>query len=81
MVPSLAPRHRVRSRHGIAADEGDGMSAISVVVRVAEVIALVWAAISALSVLFVWLWMRERYGRGGPFPAKDATLPAPTATG
>jgi len=48
------------------------MSGVTIVLRVLEVIALVWAAISALSALFVWLWMRERYGRGGPFPAKDA---------
>jgi ubiquinone/menaquinone biosynthesis C-methylase UbiE len=35
-------------------------------------IAAVWAVICALLGVFAWLWMRERYGRGGPFPAKDA---------
>ena len=48
------------------------MSGIGRGLRVLEVIALVWAAISALLALFAWLWVRERYGRGGPFPAKDA---------
>jgi SAM-dependent methyltransferase len=48
------------------------MSGISIAVDVLVGIALVWAAISALLGLFVWLWVRERYGRGGPFPAKDA---------
>jgi len=32
----------------------------------------VWAAVSAAAGVFVYLWVRERYGRGGPFPAKDA---------
>jgi SAM-dependent methyltransferase len=31
-----------------------------------------WAAVSALAALFVYLWVRERYGRGGPFPASQA---------
>jgi SAM-dependent methyltransferase len=37
-----------------------------------KVVTLLWAALSALLGVFAWLWMRERYGRGGPFPAKDA---------
>lgn len=45
---------------------------MSLVLRTLLAIALVWAAISALLGLFAWLWMRERFGRGGPFPAKDA---------
>lgn len=48
------------------------MSGVAIALRVLKVIALVWAAISALSALFAWLWLRERHGRGGPFPAKDA---------
>ena len=48
------------------------MSGIAIGRRVLGAIALVWAAISALLGLFVWLWVRERYSRGGPFPAKDA---------
>jgi SAM-dependent methyltransferase len=32
----------------------------------------VWAAVSALFSLFVYLWIRERYGRVGPFPASQA---------
>jgi hypothetical protein len=32
----------------------------------------VWAAVSGLDALFVYLWVRERYGRGGPFPASRA---------
>jgi SAM-dependent methyltransferase len=31
-----------------------------------------WAVVSAAAGLFVYLWIRERYGRGGPFPAKNA---------
>lgn len=48
------------------------MSGIARGMRVLEAIALVWAAVSALLALFAWLWVRERYGRSGPFPAKDA---------
>ena len=48
------------------------MSGIAIGRRVLGAIALAWAAISALLGLFVWLWVRERYSRGGPFPAKDA---------
>lgn len=35
-------------------------------------VALGWAAISAVAAVLVAIWMRERYGRGGPFPARDA---------
>ncbi|TAK66321.1 MAG: methyltransferase domain-containing protein, partial [Dehalococcoidia bacterium] len=35
-------------------------------------IALAWAAVSAVAAVLVAVWMRERYGRGGPFPARDA---------
>jgi ubiquinone/menaquinone biosynthesis C-methylase UbiE len=42
------------------------------VFRVLKMVAFLWAAISALLAIFAWLWVRERYGRGGPFPAKDA---------
>jgi SAM-dependent methyltransferase len=31
-----------------------------------------WAAFSALLALGIWRWMRERYGRVGPFPASQA---------
>ncbi len=40
--------------------------------RTMLVVALVWAAISAVASLLIAIWMRERYGRGGPFPARDA---------
>lgn len=35
-------------------------------------LALAWAAVSAAAATLVAVWMRERYGRGGPFPARDA---------
>jgi SAM-dependent methyltransferase len=40
--------------------------------RTMLVIALAWAAASGVAAVLVALWMRERYGRGGPFPARDA---------
>ena len=45
---------------------------MSVGFRVVQSVVFVWAIASAMLAAFVWLWMRERYGRGGPFPAKDA---------
>ena len=45
---------------------------MSIVLRALLAVALVWAGISAVLTIFAWLWMRERYGRGGPFPARDA---------
>ena len=48
------------------------MNRVAIVLRVLRAVALAWAAVSALLALFAWLWVRERYGRGGPFPAKDA---------
>jgi len=38
----------------------------------ARIVALAWSAVSAVAALGVFLWLRERYGRGGPFPARDA---------
>lgn len=35
-------------------------------------IALAWSALSAMAALLAAIWLRERYGRGGPFPARDA---------
>ena len=35
-------------------------------------VALAWAALSAVAAVLAAIWMRERYGRGGPFPARDA---------
>lgn len=40
--------------------------------RVMLALTLAWAAVSAVAAAAVALWMRERYGRGGPFPARDA---------
>lgn len=48
------------------------MNGVSIAFRVLELAALVWAGLRARLAMFIWLWMRERYGRGGPFPAKDA---------
>jgi SAM-dependent methyltransferase len=31
-----------------------------------------WTAASAGAALFLWFWLRERYGRGGPIPASQA---------
>ena len=38
----------------------------------ARVAVVAWSAVSALAALGVFVWMRERYGRVGPFPARDA---------
>ena len=40
--------------------------------RVMLALTLAWAAVSAVAAGAIALWMRERYGRGGPFPARDA---------
>ena len=45
---------------------------MSAVFRILQPVVFVWAIVSALLALFAWLWLRERHGRGGPFPAKDA---------
>jgi ubiquinone/menaquinone biosynthesis C-methylase UbiE len=38
------------------------------------VIAIVWAVISALATIFLWLFLRERYGRVGPMPVSQALM-------
>ncbi len=38
----------------------------------ARVLVVAWSVVSALAAVGVFLWMRERYGRSGPFPARDA---------
>ena len=40
--------------------------------RTLILIAFAWASVSAVAAVLVAVWMRERYGRGGPFPARDA---------
>jgi SAM-dependent methyltransferase len=35
-------------------------------------IVAAWAAVSGFVAVFIYLWIRERYGRGGPFPASQA---------
>ena len=45
---------------------------MNIVLRLLVAGALIWAGISAITTILAWLWTRERYGRGGPFPAKDA---------
>ena len=42
------------------------------VAKTAHVLLVLWAALSALLALFAFLWLRERHGRAGPFPASDA---------
>ncbi len=52
------------------------MRALKTLIRfplsVARALLLAWGVLSALLAAGIYLWMRERYGRGGPFPAKDA---------
>ncbi len=38
------------------------------------VIAMVWAVVSALAAIAIWLFLRERYGRRGPMPASQALM-------
>jgi SAM-dependent methyltransferase len=33
-----------------------------------------WAFVSALAAVFLYLWSRERYGRGGPIPVSQAGM-------
>jgi len=40
--------------------------------RAARLVVFGWAIVSASAAVAVVLWLRERYGRGGPFPARDA---------
>ena len=40
--------------------------------RTVLIVTIGWAAASAMATVAVALWVRERYGRGAPFPARDA---------
>jgi ubiquinone/menaquinone biosynthesis C-methylase UbiE len=40
--------------------------------RAARLVVFGWAIVSASAAVAVVLWLRERYGRDGPFPARDA---------
>lgn len=42
--------------------------------RVVKGLVFLWAAASALAAAFVWIWVRERYGRGGPIPPSQAFI-------
>ncbi len=52
------------------------MPALTAVVRavatVAIVLALLWSVVSAFIALVLYVMVRERYGRKGPFPARQA---------
>ena len=37
-------------------------------------LALAWAVVSALAAIFGWVWLRERYSRGGPIPVSQASM-------
>jgi hypothetical protein len=36
--------------------------------RLLKAIFVVWGVVSAAGAVFLWIWVRERYGRGGPIP-------------
>jgi ubiquinone/menaquinone biosynthesis C-methylase UbiE len=40
--------------------------------RAARLVIFGWAIASAAAAVAIVVWVRERYGRGGPFPARDA---------
>ncbi len=49
-------------------------SIVHVAVTTLIVIALTWAVVSALATIFLWLFLRERYGRVGPMPVSQALM-------
>ena len=42
--------------------------------RVLKALLMVWGAVSAAGAVFAWIWVRERYGRGGPIPPSQAFM-------
>lgn len=42
--------------------------------RVLKVMFVVWGVVSAAGAVFAWIWVRERYGRGGPIPPSQAFM-------
>jgi ubiquinone/menaquinone biosynthesis C-methylase UbiE len=52
----------------------DLASITRIALTAAIAIALIWAAVSALGVIGIWLFLRERYGRVGPMPVSQALM-------
>ena len=50
------------------------MSVLKSAGRALTIAAMVWGAVSALAAVFLWIWLRERYGRGGPIPPSQAFM-------
>jgi SAM-dependent methyltransferase len=42
--------------------------------RVLKAIFVVWGVVSGAGAVFAWIWVRERYGRGGPIPPSQAFM-------
>lgn len=42
--------------------------------RIVTRVLAVWGALSAAGAVLLWMFLRERYGRGGPMPASQAAM-------
>jgi ubiquinone/menaquinone biosynthesis C-methylase UbiE len=52
----------------------DVAGGVRIAVTTLIIVGMVWAVASALAAIGIWLWIRERYGRGGPMPVSQALM-------